>query len=80
MEKRPSGTRYKFYDQWDYVKNENYDYEKNGILNKIISHQISESKNEILQIILQYYEQTFIFLMKYIDKLKNFKNCGLKNR
>lgn len=80
MIQRPNGTRYSYYYKLDKKLNEPYDYARNGVLNKIMSHQITSSPNPSLNIILQYFEKSLVFLMKYIDVLKNFKNIHYKNR
>lgn len=80
MKSRPLGTKYKKYYLFETKLNQPYDYENNGLLNKVISNKITNSKNNILKIILHYYEKSFVFLMKYIDRLKNFKNYNWVNR
>lgn len=80
MQYKENGTRYKGYYLWEDRKNTPYDYERFGLLKHIMSNKIVESKNPILQFILGYYEKSLIFLMKYIDRLKNFKNYHWKNR
>ena len=80
---RPNGTRYRDYKK-DYYKkktgDKRYDYEQSGILQNIMSRKIVETKNEVLQYILDYLERSIIFLLKYTDELKNFKNFHYKNR
>ena len=73
-------SRFKCYGLWESRKNVPYNYERDGLLNKILSHKIVESTNTPLQIILQYYEKSLIFLMKYTDKLRYFKNPHWNNR
>jgi hypothetical protein len=80
MEKRTNGTRYIKYKTWNRVKNEPYDYANDGLLNKILSNKIVNTNNTALKIILEYYEKSLVFLMKYVDTLKNFKNYHWKNR
>lgn len=80
MEKRTNGTRYIKYKIWNHVKNEPYDYANDGLLNKILSNKIVNTNNIALKIILEYYEKSLVFLMKYVDTLKNFKNYHWKNR
>lgn len=80
MEIRTNGTRYIRYKTWNKTKNESYDYEKNGLLKHLMSHKIIESENGVTQFILQYFEKSMIFLMRYVDELKNFKNIHYKNR
>ena len=76
----PNGTRYRYNYVWEDRKNLPYNYEVNGLLNKIMSRSITESRNEPLRFMLNFYEQSLIFLMKYIDRLKYFKNPHWKNR
>ena len=80
MEYRENGERYKKYRIWNSTKQSLYDYENHGLIQHIISNKIVNSKNKILQIILSYYEQNIIFLLKYVDRLKHFKNYHWKNR
>lgn len=75
-----NGHRWINNDLWEKKLNQPYDYQKNGLLNKLLSHTIVETKNPVTQIVLQYYEKSLIFLMQYIDILKNFKNYNWKNR
>ena len=78
--KNDNYTRFKNYDLWESKKNAPYNYDKNGVLNKIISNKISSSSNPTLLIILNYIDRSLVFLMKYIDRLKNFKNPHWLNR
>lgn len=78
--KNDNYSRFKNYDLWESRKNLPYNYERNGLIGKIMSRKIFESPNKPLQIILGYIENSFIFLMKYIDRLKNFKNPHWLNR
>ena len=80
MEIRQLGTRYNKYYIWEDRKNIPYDYERNGLLNRILSPKIANTDNTVLKIVLQYYEKSLIFLMRYTDILKNFKNIHWKNR
>lgn len=80
MISRQLGTRYKYYDEYENKKNQPYNYEKYGLLNKIISSKITNTNNSILRVILAYYEKSLVFLLKYIDRLKNFKNYNWVNR
>lgn len=75
-----NGNRYKHYQHWENVKNAPYDYERYGLLNKIVSNRIYNTTNECLKIILNYYEKSLVFVMKYVDRLKHFKNPYWKNR
>ena len=75
-----NGYRYKNYTHWEDTRHTPYDYEKNGLLKHIMSNRIVNSKNEILFIIKLYFEKSIVFLLKYVDKLKHFKNYHWKNR
>jgi hypothetical protein len=80
MEYRDNGTRFKNYCEWENVKNEPYNYERNGLLKYIMSNKIVNTKNFVLRGLLNFFETTLTYIMKYIDKLKNFKNYNWKNR
>lgn len=80
MISRQLGARYKYYDEYENKKNQPYNYEKYGLLNKIISSKIINTNNSVLRVILSYYEKSLVFLLKYIDRLKNFKNYNWVNR
>lgn len=77
---RPNGERYKKYKLWEYTKQTPYDYENNGLMKHIISKPIANTDNPVLKIILKYYESSVIFVLKYIDILKHFKDVHWKNR
>ena len=80
MEYRENGTRYKDYNLWEDRKYSPYDYEKNGLIKHIISHRIVNTNNPVLKFMLNYYESSIVFVLKYIDRLKHFKNYHKNNR
>lgn len=80
MEYRENGTRFRDYHLWEDRKHSSYDYERNGLVKYILSNKIVNSENPVLKFILNYYEKSIIFILKYIDNLKNFKNYHWKNR
>ena len=80
METNKNGSRYGNYCEWEDAKYLPYNYKKNGLLKHIISSVIVNSKNNILQTILNYFEGSLICLMEYVDKLKHFKNYHKYNR
>lgn len=80
MEIRSNGARFENYYKWEIVKNTAYDYTKHGLLKYIMSPIIVDTNNATLKVLLQYVESSFIFVMKYIDILKNFKNIHWTNR
>lgn len=77
---RDNGTRYNEYYQWDNIEYRKYDYSKTGIVNRIMSPVITNGTNPITNIILQCFDKSIVFVLKYIDVLKNFKNIHLNNR
>ena len=78
--KLPNGTRYRYHYLWEHRKNSPYNYDVEGLMPKIISHKIVESNNEVLKMMLNYYERSLVMVMKYIDHLKHFKNPHCRNR
>ena len=80
MEYRDNGTRYENYSEWGSLKNNPYDYKRKGLIRHLLSRTIINTNNETLKIILSYFEQSIIFLLKYVDRLKHFKNYHWKNR
>ena len=80
MEIRANGTRFNEYYKWEDTKNMSYDYAKHGLLKHIMSSSIVNTINPALRTILQYVESSLMFVMKYTDILKNFKNIHWKNR
>ena len=80
MEIRTNGTRFKNYNKWEIIKQASYDYENEGLLNKIMSEPIVNTTNPLLKLLLDFVETSLVFVMKYTDVLKNFKNPHWKNR
>lgn len=80
MEVRNNGTRFIEYRQWENTKHQPYDYAKDGLLKYIMSPAIVNTTNPALKTLLQYVETSLMFVMKYTDILKNFKNTHWKNR
>lgn len=81
---RTNGTRFEQYYKSEFyrekTKNPTYNYESNGILVNIMSHKIIESRNKFLQEILSFVEKSLLYLLKYTDELKRFKDVHWKNR
>lgn len=80
MEYRENGTRYKNYKVWENRMYPAYDYESNGLVQHLMSNRIANTDNKILKVILSYFEGSIIFVLKYVDRLKHFKNYHWKNR
>ena len=80
MEVRGNATRFLNYDNWEYKRHTQYNYRKHGLLIKIMSPSIVNTTNPMLKVIIQFVESSLVFLMKYVDILKNFKNIYWTNR
>lgn len=70
--------KYNEYENFNKLLNQPYNYNKQGLANKILSNKLTSSKNTLLNFIIQYWEKSFIYCMKYVDELKNFKNFNWK--
>jgi hypothetical protein len=80
MIRNENGARFSEFKKWEDTKNQPYDYKENGLVNHILSHKIHKTKNPILKFILQYYEKSLVYCMKYVDILNNYKNYMKYNR
>jgi hypothetical protein len=80
MTQQPNGEAFKDYKLWEIIKQPPYDYEREGLVGHIISKPLAETDNPVLQFVLKFYESSIVFLLKYIDELKHFKDIHWKNR
>ena len=80
MEIRQNGARFSNYRHWESIPRKEYDYANDGFLRNLISPAIMNTSNTHLKSLLQYIESSFVFALKYIDILKNFKNIHWRNR
>lgn len=80
MKTNNNGDRYRVYRYWESAKNQPYDYENEGILNKYTSPMIYNTKNKILKQMLYIYENSLLMMNKYIDLLQNCHNYLKWNR
>lgn len=80
MEIRGNGSRFNDYEIWENKKNLPYNYQKNGLLKYLMSPSIVNTNNSMLKIVIQFVESSLIYVMKYVDILKNFKNIYWTNR
>ena len=80
MELNANGHRFNEYHLWEDIKYKSYDYAREGLLKHIMSPVIVNTTNNALKILFQYIESSLIFVIKYTDILKNFKNIHWKNR
>ena len=74
MEYRPLGTRYENIGRYDIIKHQPYNYKKNGLLKLVMPAVIVETKNKTTKLILDFVEAAQLFLLSYVDELKQFKN------
>lgn len=75
-----NGNRYNSYRYWEASRNEPYDYENEGILNRYVAPTIYKTKNKILKHVLYIYENALLMMNKYIDLLNNCHNYLKWNR
>lgn len=80
MEINQNGARYKNYILWSSTKQTPYDYEREGLVKRIVSKPIAQTTNPILKVILKFYESSIVFVFKSIDILKHFKDIHWWNR
>lgn len=80
MIQRPNGERFKDYILWENTKQTPYNYEREGLVKRIVSKPIANTDNPVLKIVLGFYESSIVFLLKYIDILKHFKDVHWKNK
>ena len=61
--------------QFEFTGNNKYDYAEDGILRKTLP-KILFKGNSILVTFLQMMDLKIIMILKYVDKLKNFKHIS----
>lgn len=79
MEIRPIGSRRRYIKNYEVSNNQAYDYERYGLLNKVLPKVICETKNTSTRVVLRFVEYILVWLMRYVDDLKNFKNWNYKD-
>ena len=83
-----NGYRFYNYDKWGDIKKEEYDYVRNGLFNRIMSHVIVSAatdengnwKNNLLGNILKFAENSLIIAMDGVKRLQHFHDIGYMNR
>lgn len=75
-----NGHRFLKYHEYSKELNTPYDYSKNGLLNKMMSEKISQSKSPVLKMMYDFYERSLIFLLQQVDVLAHYKDIAWKNR
>ena len=71
MTERENGHRYRV-REWDMLLHQPYDWEKKGILKKVMSHKITGTDNVILKAFLKTYENAILYCMKYAEVLSDY--------
>ena len=79
MEIRPIGSRRRYIKNYEVSNNQAYDYGRYGLLNKVLPKVICETKNTSTRAVLRFVEYILVWLMRYVDDLKNFKNWNYKD-
>lgn len=80
MKTYENGHRFINYDEYEHRLHQPYNYTKHGLLQHLMSHKITESKNKPLRIILKFVNDSFVQLLHYIDQLRYFKVYTWRNR
>lgn len=78
MEYRPLGTRRESLGRYDIIKHQPYNYKKSGLLDLVMPKVITGTKNKTTRLILDFVEAVQLFLISYVDELKQFKNPHFK--
>lgn len=78
MEYRTPGTKYQTLGQHDMVMHEPFNYKKNGLLKQMLPKVITGTKNSTTKLVLEFVEHAMLFLISYVDELKNFKNPNFR--
>ena len=77
---RPNGTRYKEYDSYNKLRNQPYNYERDGLCRRIMSSKIWSAKNPVLRYVVGIVDQSLVFCLKVGSKLEHFYNYNHYNR
>lgn len=77
MEYRMIGTKYENINQHDIIKHKPYAYKKN-FLKQLLPAVITSTTNKTTKLVLDFVEQSMLFLISYVDELKHFKNPHFK--
>lgn len=68
------GHHYNVLKNYEFRRHQPYDYRKKGILNRLISPVIMNTKNTTTRMVIQFVETVAQFLVEYVGELRNFKN------
>lgn len=68
------GSHFNIYKSYEFRRHLPYDYKRNGIINKMISPIIYNTKNKTTKMLVDFIEAFAQFFTEYVGDLKNFKN------
>lgn len=71
---RESGTRCSYLKFFEHQLHLPYDYEEEGLMNKVLPPHVVAATAPTTQALIQFMDKLFTWLMKYVDELKQFKN------
>ena len=80
MEIKNNGERYSEYRKWENMKHLPYDYERDGLIKKVVSNKIWNTDNVVLKSLTNVWEISLVWCMKCVDILNNYKNYLYRNR
>lgn len=75
-----NGTQYRYLSSWDKRLHKPYDYMKEGLCSKIMSHKLWNTKNPFLRYILRFVESSMTLCLSTVNIVKNFFNYNYYNR
>ena len=80
MEIFKNGEQFRYHWKLSDLKHQPYPYKRKGILNKVLSNKIYNTKNKLLKAVLAKYEDLIQYWFECADVLGNFHNYREKNR
>ncbi|MBQ1570149.1 MAG: hypothetical protein IIZ78_03405 [Clostridiales bacterium] len=80
MRVNENGHRYVSYRKWERTLHRPYDYANKGLMKRLVSNRLANTRNPITRYMMDIEEYSIIFVLKYIDILNNFFNYNWRNR
>lgn len=74
-----NGWRWREYYLFNDEQNLPYDYERKGLLVKLLPKAFTQSKNKVFQAVLGIIERPSVFILKMIDVVANFRSINYRN-
>ena len=78
MEIRESGYKYRYLRHVSWRKHKPYDYKNEGLLKQCLPEVIINATNPVTRYVIRFVERCLVFLMKYVDELRYFKDWNRK--